>query len=531
MPRKLHGGPPPHHGAQPNTLFGGLPLGDPGTADYTILDLHASTSPPPPISMPTVKMLPVADLSLDLANYRTVKQADETHALHAMVTISPDYFWALTESLLDSGYLPTENILVLEDGSPKALVVKEGNRRIAALKIIYGLLNPAGLSMPANIAPRIENLDAAWKAANRDVPCTIYLLSDAATVDRIVTLAHGKGEKAGRDSWNAVARARHNRARGGAETALDLLEKYLANGTNLNTQQSERWSGAYPLTVLDEAMKKLSSYFGTSSAPDLAKNYPTSVQQRTELEKILWGIGQEMIRFPNLRKGLPKLITDYNLKNPALTGGIGGTTGSGGGSGSSTTGDAGSTGSTGGVGGTNSAGGTGGASGSGAPGAQKQKATSTTDPRTVKTLLRKFTVRGANRQKVEALRKEALELDIAATPIAFCFLLRSMFEISAKAYCDDHQAAGGPSAKKPNGQNKQLADILGELTTYLTVNSTNQQMIKLLHGAKTEIAKKDGLLSVTSMNQLVHNPTFSITAGDISVLFGNIFPLLEEMNQ
>ncbi|MDQ3388234.1 MAG: hypothetical protein M3483_01890 [Gemmatimonadota bacterium] len=209
--------------------------------------------------MPTIEMVTIADLSLDLTNYRTVKQPDETHALHAMVAISPDYFWALTDSLLDSGYLPTENIIVLEGWSPaKELLVKEGNRRIAALKLVHGLLSPAGLSMPSGIAKRMGAVDLSWEAANRGVPCTIYPSSDAAIVDRIVTLAHGKGERAGRDSWNAVARARHHRARGGTETALDLLEKYLAHGTNLNTQQAERWSGAYPLTVLEEAIKKLS---------------------------------------------------------------------------------------------------------------------------------------------------------------------------------------------------------------------------------------------------------------------------------
>ena len=35
---------------------------------------------------------------------------------------------------------------------------------------------------------------------------------------------------------------------------------------------------------------------------------------------------------------------------------------------------------------------------------------------------------------------------------------------------------------------------------------------------------------VTSMNQLVHNQKFSIQAGDIAGLFGNVFPLLEAMN-
>ena len=119
--------------------------------------------------------------------------------------------------------------------------------------------------------------------------------------------------------------------------------------------------------------------------------------------------------------------------------------------------------------------------------------------------------------------------------MAFCFVLRSMFEISSKAYCEDHKGAGGPSATNSKGERK-LVDILRDITDHLTNSKTDPNkkdpaMQKVLHGALTELANPNGILSVTSMNNLVHNPTFSITAPSISVLFGNVFPLLEEMNR
>ncbi len=74
----------------------------------------------------------------------------------------------------------------------------------------------------------------------------------------MVSLAHAKGEKAARDPWNSVARARHNRdMKKVSEPGLDLLEKYLKQGQNLNGQQKDRWGGEYPLTVLDEAIRKI----------------------------------------------------------------------------------------------------------------------------------------------------------------------------------------------------------------------------------------------------------------------------------
>ena len=56
-------------------------------------------------------------------------------------------------------------------------------------------------------------------------------------------------------------------------------------------------------------------------------------------------------------------------------------------------------------------------------------------------------------------------------------------------------------------------------------------MIKELHGAMAELATQDGILSVTSLNQLVHNPKFTVDETHISSLFGNIFPLLQAMNR
>jgi hypothetical protein len=101
-----------------------------------------------------------------------------------------------------------------------------------------------------------------------------------------------------------------------------------------------------------------------------------------------------------------------------------------------------------------------------------------------------------------------------------------MFEISAKAYSTDHNL----SMTKSGGRDKTLVEVLGGVTSHLTNNNSNMAMVKILHGAMTEIGKTDGILSVTSMNQLVHNPSFSIAPPDICILFGKIYPLLEAMN-
>lgn len=109
--------------------------------------------------------IPVKNLKIDLENFRTIPQVDETSAVHAMIALEPDYFWALAGSLLQNGFLPNENIIVLLDG--KKNMVKEGNRRVGALKMIFGLIHANGLDIPDQIKGTMTSVDAAWKKRTR----------------------------------------------------------------------------------------------------------------------------------------------------------------------------------------------------------------------------------------------------------------------------------------------------------------------------------------------------------------------------
>jgi len=460
--------------------------------------------------MPASRKVPVRDLALDLKNFRTIHQESEVTAVEAMIATSPDRFWALADSLHQDGYLPTEHIIVLKEPSG-VLRVKEGNRRVAVLKLLHGIIPIDGLDVPANIAAAVISIPESWATENESVPCTIFDAKDAATVDRIVRLAHGKGEKAGRDQWNTVARARHNRDHNGvSEPSLDLLEKYLDKGKNVTADQKSRWSGMYPITALEDAMKKLAPRLGSASAPAMATQYP-SVPYRDGLERIIHDIGLERLRFDGIRNrdvdfaaqyGIPPLRPQNTKPGTQST-----STATAGKKATKTKAGAATT----------------------TPGAPK--AVAVTDPKGVRKLLREFTPLGNGREKLVNLRDEAIALDLAKTPFAFCFVLRSMFEVSAKAYCQDHRSSPtGPKSRKPDGQDRHLVDVLRDITTHLTKNKTDKEKVKLLHGAMTELGKHDGILSVTSMNQLVHNPRFSVVPREVAVLFSNILPLLIEMN-
>lgn len=462
--------------------------------------------------MPTTSSLLVQDLRLDLTNYRMVEQATELDAVRAMVETRPEYFWALTESLVDDGYLPTENILVLQ-GSGSTRTVKEGNRRIAALKLILGQFNNSNVDVPDGIATKISVLNSAWKTANSKVPCAIYTAAEKTKLDRIVQLAHGKGDKASRDQWNALARARYNRnEQNGSEPGLDFLESYLKLGKNVNAHQRGLWGGVFPLSVLDEAIKRLAPRCGEKSAPDLANKYP-KIKKRENLEAVAHDIGQGLLTFPIIRDPRKDFAVQYGF--PPLKSSLIQRTSK-----------------------TNAP--SAGTDRKAKPNAQKthtstkQPAISITDPKAVKHALSKLKILGDNRGKVVALRDEACKLNVLNTPMTFCIVLRTMIELSALAYSVDH--TGDPLLKrtKKDGRDKPLADFLKEVMQHMitAMPSRNDQteVRRILHGASAELTRSDSILSVTSMNQIVHDATFSVTPSDVISRFGNILPLLERLN-
>jgi len=486
-------------------------------ADSTI----ATVGAPRGKGMPVTKPLALKTLTLDTKNYRTVKQATESLAIQALIAVEPEWFWALMESLVDDGYLPTENIIVLKQG--RKYVVKEGNRRVAALKIIFGLTKDQ-FDPPNDLIEKIRTLPKSWRSNNAKVPCTIFDASEASAADRIVTLTHGKGEKAGRVKWSAVARARHNRdVSRTPEPALDLLEGFLAKGKNVTQNQIERWAGDYPISVLDEAIKKIATRIGAKSAPELAKLYP-KVANRQGLEDLMFDIGLKHVGFKEVRAD--SFGTKYGMPPPsssqAATANAGGASHATGGTASGTASS-----------GTSQSGSTGTSTASSATGGAASKGATAhpaNDPRAVTALLRKFKPKGAGRSKLATLLDELKRLDVGATPHAFCFVLRSMFEISAKAYCDDHASTGGPRYLTSNGRDRNLVDVLKDVVAHLTANQKNAAMTRVLHGAITELADPASMLSVTSLNQLIHNPRFVATSTNICSLFYNVFPLLEQMN-
>ena len=103
----------------------------------------------------------------------------------------------LAYSYQDNGFFPQEPLLVVREGEEDTYTVVEGNRRLAALMILYGTpeagdIEFVGLELPAE---RLEQL--------REIPC--ILIADRSQISAYIGFRHIGGLK----TWPPEAKARY----------------------------------------------------------------------------------------------------------------------------------------------------------------------------------------------------------------------------------------------------------------------------------------------------------------------------------
>ena len=132
----------------------------------------------------TTKRLPVASLLLDTNNPRlTPATANRTQQEIIHYLFQHEKTLSVAESIARNGYFPIEPLLAIQDG--RQYVVLEGNRRLAALKV---LLNPHLLE--GALKKRVDRVlrEKGPASPPRAVPVTVA--PSRAATDRLIAVRH-----------------------------------------------------------------------------------------------------------------------------------------------------------------------------------------------------------------------------------------------------------------------------------------------------------------------------------------------------
>ena len=195
------------------------------------------------------KSLTVDEILLDLENPRISRSTSQREALQKIIEDQDVKLVAIAESISEDGLNPMDRLLVIRaDGEAGKWTVIEGNRRLAALKI---LVNPAvlvGLEVRPNVQKRFEALAHAWDRSVTKIDCfELNARSDGATW--IKQRHTGENEGRGIVDWGGVASARFR----GNDPALQALDLVLQHGS-LTDEEKVGIEARFPITTLDRLL-------------------------------------------------------------------------------------------------------------------------------------------------------------------------------------------------------------------------------------------------------------------------------------
>lgn len=184
----------------------------------------------------------IENLELDLENPRFSGFQSSREALEAIIVDQGNKLLELAKDISIAGLSPTNRILVSPSQKPNIYTVLDGNRRLAALKI---LINPAFLDSIDGISTLLKKqykVLAAEFEKNTVEPINVALVDSRDSANRWIDLIHtGENKGKGVVAWDGVATDRF-RGKSPSYQVLQLLKK----AGNINDEFIEK----FPITNL-----------------------------------------------------------------------------------------------------------------------------------------------------------------------------------------------------------------------------------------------------------------------------------------
>jgi hypothetical protein len=274
------------------------------------------------------RSLKVENLLLDLENPRINKAESQRGALQKIVDDQDVKLVALAQSIVEDGLNPMDRLLVIKSNKDSGkFIVVEGNRRLAAIKILNNSAVLTDLDVRSPLKKRFETLAKDFDLKVIE-PVDCFEVSERPVSAMWIQQRHtGENDGRGIVNWNGVATARFR----GGDPALQALDLVIRQG-ELSDEERRKVESRFPITTLDRLLStpdvraklgmeindgKLESSLPPSEilkalrrmVMDLANQdvNVTQLKKKEQQVKYIAGLGKDL---PDLRKraGAPKPI-------------------------------------------------------------------------------------------------------------------------------------------------------------------------------------------------------------------------------
>jgi hypothetical protein len=168
----------------------------------------------------------VGDLLLDLENPRTGTVAGQADALEAVIKLNSQHFRNMMLSIKENDLDPGDSFYVIvDDDADASYVVVDGNRRLAALKVLNNPVLLDGTKLGESVKKRLREAAGSFVPID-PISCVVFASREDA--NEWIERRHGKGlEGEGRIAWGNLESDRFQKDR----TVLDVIGFVERNST------------------------------------------------------------------------------------------------------------------------------------------------------------------------------------------------------------------------------------------------------------------------------------------------------------
>lgn len=447
---------------------------------------------------PSVEEIPLEKLAIDLINPRHPNQPSQREAIHIIARSQGLKLYKLAKDIVEKGLNPTDLIMVTPADEHGMHTVLEGNRRVAALKLLVSpeLLRSMGLR--SSLEGQFHTLQQRARqdgSIPSSVRCAVVPREEAT---HWIQLKHtGENEGVGIVPWDGIAADRF-RGRSPALTAVQLVENsnYLDAETkkNLNT---------IPITTVGrllttpEARRAIGVDVRNGELSIVAPNQEEALAR---LAMVVRDVANGVINVNDIEKKEDRIAYAHKVAATPLPTPVG--TGTG----------------------------TGASTGSAAP---AQSGT----PRRInpnrKTLIPRDCFLRIHQTRINKIYHELQQLNVTEYVNSSAVMLRVFVEQSVDHYAQQKHipltVTPQPRPGRPPSPpyEMKLREKIRTVANYMEQNKVCDR--NQLQGVRALIDHRGHVLSVDSLNGYVHNQDYSPTASDLRANWDSIQAFVEAL--
>ncbi len=441
--------------------------------------------------------LKIEDLLLDVENPRIGLATSQKDALQKIIEDQDVKLVALAESIVEDGRLnPMDRLLILKSTAQKdKYIVLEGNRRLAAIKILNNPSVLTGLDVRKPIQKRLEELAAEFELSTVE-PVDCYEVADRAEAAPWIHQRHtGENEGKGIVDWNSVSRRRFI----GRDPALQALD-FVINHGGLTDEEKQSIQARFPITTLDRLLstpavraqlgleitdQKLLTKLPADEAIKALRRIVLDLKKKTVVVTGLKKVDQQVDYVSKLGKDLPDLskvstatkaveaFEEQDFKQPT----------------------------------------------------KKAKQQKPKQKPIRKALIPKTCSLNVTNAKIDEITVELRSLPLDDYPHAISVLFRVFLETSVEDYLTRFKIS--LIVKTGGGdKDKSLTKKVEEATNHMIQNGTPK---KHLDGIVRAMSQKNNPLHIDTLHAYVHNRFYSPTERELRVAWDNSQPFFENI--